>query len=99
MTFEPTGGFPPLIDLEEENQPPKINERGFASIVDISSILNAKKKQDLTMAFGETGKEESEGGGNINIHGSESEDVDGIKTSVRLAIDTEPYNFENNPYE
>lgn len=57
MQFEPIGGFPPIIRKKDEAMAKKTFEsRGFAvssSIVDISNIMDTKKKENLFIAFGQ----------------------------------------------
>lgn len=56
MSFVPMGGFPPIIRINKKKPTTNtLESRGFANthnIVNISDILKTKKKQDLTLAFG-----------------------------------------------
>jgi hypothetical protein len=62
MQFEPLGGFPPIVRIDDvkpvENN---LGTRGFAStnIVSINNIMNSKKKGNLFIAFDNA---EEEGG-------------------------------------
>jgi hypothetical protein len=54
MQFEPMGGFPPIIRIDDDAVSEKtLESRGFASanVVDISNIMKAKKKEDYFIAF------------------------------------------------
>ena len=62
MQFEPLGGFPPIIRIDDVKQVENnLGTRGFAStnIVSINSIMNSKKKGNLFIAFDNS---EEEGG-------------------------------------
>jgi hypothetical protein len=55
MQFEPIGGFPSIILIDENNIKGKTLEtRGFVAtnIVNISDIMDFKKKENLFLAFG-----------------------------------------------
>lgn len=54
MPFEPRGGFPPLIRLQENVEEKTLETRGFATtnIVNIANIMDTKKKEELFFAFG-----------------------------------------------
>jgi len=67
MQFEPLGGFPPLIRVEDI-KPTKTSEtRGFGTtnIVSISNIMDSKKKENLFIAFGS----EDEDGNDLLVSG------------------------------
>ena len=52
--FEPKGGFPPIIKIDNDDIPKQSEElRGFATtnIVNISKILGSKKKENMFMTF------------------------------------------------
>jgi len=59
MQFEPMGGFPPIVRVEDAQNSQKdetnLGTRGFAStdIVSINSIMSSKKKGNLFITFGE----------------------------------------------
>jgi len=55
MQFEPIGGFPSIIRVDDDNINEKtLESRGFATknIVSIRHIMDLKKKENLFMAFG-----------------------------------------------
>ena len=55
MQFEPLGGFPPIIRVDDAKIGEKTLEaRGFTTtnIVNISNIMDTKKKENLFIAFG-----------------------------------------------
>lgn len=64
--FEPRGGFPPIIRIKKTISDKKIlKPREFAPIVvNISNIMNSKKKEDLFTAF----NSDYEGGANIFVN-------------------------------
>jgi hypothetical protein len=65
MTFEPMGGFPPIV-REEDTKVPKttLESRGFATnIVSLTNIMEKKKKKDSFILLGseeESGMSEME---------------------------------------
>lgn len=61
MSFEPAGGFPPIVRVTSTKPDEKtLESRGFAttSIVKIGQILNTKKTQPFISAFGPNTTEE-----------------------------------------
>lgn len=52
--FEPTAGFPPLVRADDTAVPEgTLESRGFSTnIVNISNIIESKKKENLFLAFG-----------------------------------------------
>jgi hypothetical protein len=55
MEFEPMGGFPPIIRIDDAKVSEKtLESRGFGTtnIVSISNIMDSKKKENLFIAFG-----------------------------------------------
>lgn len=83
MQFEPIGGYPPIIKIDES----KINEktlesRGFATtnIVSINNIMDSKKKENLFIAFG-------------------TEEDDGIDFLVGGMMDNEPLEYSDIEYK
>lgn len=54
MSFVPIGGFPPIVPVTNKKLSSEIlNIRGFSNnIASIGKIMNSKKKEDLTIAFG-----------------------------------------------
>jgi hypothetical protein len=60
MTFEPMGGFPPFVrktDITKEEKPSELRGFSTTNIVNISNIME-KKKKDVFLAIGS----EEEGG-------------------------------------
>lgn len=69
MPFEPMGGFPPIIRVNDAKIGEKtLESRGFASsnIVSINSIIDSTKKKDLFFAIG---SEEEDGATDLLIDG------------------------------
>ena len=55
MQFEPIGGFPSIVRVDDAKISEKtLESRGFATtnIVSINNIMDSKKKENLFMAFG-----------------------------------------------
>ena len=55
MAFDPIAGFPPLIrETDLIDTPLTLESRGFSTtnIVNISNIMESKKKENLFLAFG-----------------------------------------------
>ena len=83
MQFEPIGGFPSIIRIDESDIDEKTLEtRGFVTtnIVSISNIMDSKKKENLFMAFG-------------------SEDEDGVDLAIDNMLDNKPYQYSDIEYK
>ena len=54
MQFEPLGGFPPIVRVDDVTSEKTLESRGFATtnIVNVSNIMDTKKKENLFIAFG-----------------------------------------------
>ncbi|AYV85122.1 MAG: hypothetical protein Satyrvirus4_19 [Satyrvirus sp.] len=62
MQFEPLGGFPPIVRIDDTKIKDKsLESRGFATtnIVNIGKIMAARKEEDLLSAFGPDFEEET----------------------------------------
>lgn len=59
MQFEPLGGFPPIVRVDDKVVEKTLESRGFATtnIVSISNIMDSKKKENLFIAFGSDDEE------------------------------------------
>ena len=83
MDFEPIGGFPPIIIIDEENIKEKtLESRGFATtnIVSIGNIMQSEKKKDLFLAFG-------------------SEEEDGYNFLIEEMLDKKPHEYKDIKFE
>ncbi len=79
MQFEPVGGFPPIVRVDDVKIKDKtLESRGFATtnIVSINNIMDSKKKENLFVAFGS----DDENGFDIsvNLMYDKPKDYDGI---------------------
>jgi hypothetical protein len=83
MQFEPIGGFPPIIKIDDSGISEKtLESRGFATtnIVSINNIMDSKKKENLFIAFG-------------------SEEEDGIDFLIGEMLDNKPLEYNDVAYE
>lgn len=83
MQFEPIGGFPSIIRIDDSNISEKtLESRGFSTsnIVSISNIMDVKKKENLFMAFG-------------------SEEEDGIDFVIEGMFNDEPFEYNDIEYK
>ncbi len=83
MQFEPTGGYPPIIRIDESKISGKtLESRGFATtnIVSINNIMDSKKKENLFIAFG-------------------TEEEDGVDFLVGGMMDDGPLEYSDVAYE
>ncbi|XWV24870.1 n trans domain containing protein [Tupanvirus deep ocean] len=83
MQFEPVGGFPPIIRVDDARISEKtLESRGFATtnIVSISNIMDSKKKENLFIAFG-------------------SEEEEGIDFAIEAMFDEKPYEYKEIVYK
>ena len=83
MTFEPRGGFPSIIRIEDDNISRKtLESRGFTTtnIVNISNIMESKKKENLFLAFG-------------------TEEEDGVDYFIENMLDHTPNEFTEIDYK
>jgi hypothetical protein len=83
MQFEPIGGFPPVIRVDDSKIKEKTMEsRGFATtnIVSISNIMDSKKKENLFVAFG-------------------TDDEDGVDFNIMGMFDEPPHEYDNVVYK
>jgi hypothetical protein len=88
MQFEPLGGFPPLIrveDIKTDESKKNIGSRGFSSanIINIKNIINKQKKPSI----------QTESGGSSYIEN----DIDFINTEKLLY--NEPHQYEKIHYK
>ena len=65
MQFEPVGGFPPIIRVDDNISNKTTETRGFVAtnIVNIGNIMSNKKKDSMFITFGPNDND-SEGGAN-----------------------------------
>lgn len=83
MQFEPIGGFPPLIRVDDVKISEKtLESRGFATtnIVSINKIMDSKKKENLFVAFG-------------------SEEEDGTDFAIEGMFNEKPYEYKDVVYK
>lgn len=83
MQFEPVGGFPSIVRIDDTNITGKTLEtRGFATtnIASINDIMNLKKKENLFIAFG-------------------TDDEDGTDFNIEAMFPDRAYKFDNIIYK
>lgn len=83
MQFEPLGGFPPIVRVEDIKPKEKaLESRGFATtnIVNIGNIMDTEKKENLFIAFG-------------------TEDEDGVDLFIENMFDQKPHVYKDIVYE
>ena len=79
MSFQPMGGFPSIVRLDDKKISEKtLESRGFtaSNIVSIGNIMESKKKENLFLAFG-------------------TEEEDGIDLAIEGIFYTSPHMYNN----
>ena len=83
MQFEPIGGFPPIVRIDDTKIAGKtLESRGFATtnIVSINNIMDSKRKENLFIAFG-------------------TDEEDGVDYGILGMFNENPYEYKDVVYK